>query len=66
MFEGLTFMVRGRMCCGVSRDELIVRPDPEHESDALARPHANERGSDDDPSAARDADRSSQATGRAS
>ena len=40
MFGGLTFMVSGRMCCGVSRDELIVRLDPEREEEALARPYA--------------------------
>ena len=40
MFGGLTFMVGGRMCCGVNRDELIVRLDPEREDEALARAHA--------------------------
>jgi hypothetical protein len=40
MFGGLTFMVRGHMCCGVHGDELIVRLDPADEADALARPHA--------------------------
>lgn len=40
MFGGLTFMVGGNMCCGVNGDELIVRLDPEHEEEALARPHA--------------------------
>jgi TfoX/Sxy family transcriptional regulator of competence genes len=40
MFGGLTFMVGGHMCCGVNRDELIVRLDPDREADALARPHA--------------------------
>jgi catechol 2,3-dioxygenase-like lactoylglutathione lyase family enzyme len=39
MFGGLTFMVGGNMCCGVNGDELIVRLDPGHEDDALARPH---------------------------
>jgi len=33
-------MIGGNMCCGVSGDELIVRLDPGHEGDALARPHA--------------------------
>jgi len=33
-------MVAGHMCCGVNGDELIVRLDPDHEDDALARPHA--------------------------
>ena len=40
MFGGLTFMVGGHMCCGVSRDELIVRIDPDREDEVLARPHA--------------------------
>jgi TfoX/Sxy family transcriptional regulator of competence genes len=40
MFGGLTFMVSGRMCCGVNRDELIVRLNPEREEKALARPYA--------------------------
>jgi TfoX/Sxy family transcriptional regulator of competence genes len=40
MFGGLTFMVRGNMCCGVNKDELIVRLDPGDEQEALARPHA--------------------------
>jgi hypothetical protein len=39
MFGGLTFMVAGRMCCGVAGDELIVRLDADRE-DALATPHA--------------------------
>jgi TfoX/Sxy family transcriptional regulator of competence genes len=40
MFGGLTFMVGGNMCCGVNKDELIVRLDPEREQEALSRPHA--------------------------
>ena len=40
MFGGLTFMVDGHMCCGVNRDELIVRLDPAEEDAALGRPHA--------------------------
>jgi hypothetical protein len=40
MFGGLTFMIGGNMCCGVNGDELIVRLDPDHEDEALARPHA--------------------------
>ena len=40
MFGGLTFMVGGHMCCGVHGDELIVRPTPDDEHAALARPHA--------------------------
>ena len=33
-------MVGGNMCCGVNKDELIVRLDPEREDEALSRPHA--------------------------
>jgi len=40
MFGGLTFMLAGNMCCGVNKDELIVRLDPENEDEALTRPHA--------------------------
>jgi TfoX/Sxy family transcriptional regulator of competence genes len=39
MFGGLTFMVGGNMCCGVNKDELIVRLDPEREHEALSQPH---------------------------
>jgi TfoX/Sxy family transcriptional regulator of competence genes len=28
MFGGLTFMVAGKMCCGVLKDELMVRLSP--------------------------------------
>jgi hypothetical protein len=42
MFGGLTFMVAGHMCCGVHRDELIVRLDPADEGRALTRAHARE------------------------
>ena len=28
MFGGLTFMVNGKMCVGVSKDDLMVRLDP--------------------------------------
>jgi TfoX/Sxy family transcriptional regulator of competence genes len=40
MFGGLTFMISGNMCCGVNRNELILRLDPDREDEALARPHA--------------------------
>jgi TfoX/Sxy family transcriptional regulator of competence genes len=39
MFGGLTFMVAGQMCCGVLKNDLIVRIEPA-EFDALnAQPH---------------------------
>jgi TfoX/Sxy family transcriptional regulator of competence genes len=28
MFGGITFMVRGHMCCGVLNDDLVLRLDP--------------------------------------
>ena len=40
MFGGLTFMVAGHMCCGINRDELILRLGPEAEETALTAPHA--------------------------
>jgi TfoX/Sxy family transcriptional regulator of competence genes len=36
MFGGLTFIVSGHMCCGVNKDELIVRLDPDGEEAALS------------------------------
>jgi hypothetical protein len=42
MFGGLTFMVRGHMCCGVVGSELMLRVGPDRYEDALARPHARE------------------------
>jgi hypothetical protein len=40
MFGGLTFMVAGHMCCGVNKDELIVRLNPADADAALSSPHA--------------------------
>jgi TfoX N-terminal domain len=40
MFGGLTFMVAGHMCCGVNKDELIVRLHEDDLDAALGRPHA--------------------------
>jgi TfoX/Sxy family transcriptional regulator of competence genes len=39
MFGGICFMVGGAMCCGVLRDELIVRVGADGHEDALAQPH---------------------------
>ena len=39
MFGGLTFMVAGRMACGVVKDELMVRVGPDGHGSALAEPH---------------------------
>jgi len=40
MFGGITFMVAGRMACGVIRDDLVVRVGPEGHDAALSEPHA--------------------------
>jgi TfoX N-terminal domain len=42
MFGGLAFMLHGHMCCGVVRDELMVRVGPLQYGAALARPYARE------------------------
>ena len=39
MFGGLAFMLRGNMCCGLIRDELMVRVGSAGHDEALARPH---------------------------
>jgi TfoX/Sxy family transcriptional regulator of competence genes len=39
MFGGLTFMVNGRMCCGVLKDDLVLRLTPEKAVAALRQPH---------------------------
>lgn len=40
MFGGLTFMLRGNMCCGVDKENLMVRVGPEVYDEALAQPGA--------------------------
>ena len=40
MFEGLTFMLHDKMCCGVVGDRLMVRVGPAAYDDALAEPFA--------------------------
>jgi hypothetical protein len=39
MFGGLAFLLRGNVCCGVLKRELIVRVPPDETGDALAAPH---------------------------
>jgi TfoX/Sxy family transcriptional regulator of competence genes len=40
MFGGLAFLLNGNMCCGIVRDELMVRVGAEQYQAALAQPHA--------------------------
>jgi TfoX/Sxy family transcriptional regulator of competence genes len=40
MFGGLTFMIAGRMACGVVHDDLMVRVGPDGHDAALTEPGA--------------------------
>ena len=40
MFGGLSFMLGGHMCCGVSGEDLVLRVGPEQAETALQSPHA--------------------------
>ena len=40
MFGGLSFIVGGNMCCGIVKDDLVVRVDPDGYEKALAKTHA--------------------------
>jgi hypothetical protein len=42
MFGGLTFVVRGHMCCGVVGNELMLRVGPDLYDEALQRPYTRE------------------------
>src|SRR5881392_1524622 len=39
MFGGIAFLLNGNMCCGVHRNEMIVRIDPGETAAALKQPH---------------------------
>jgi TfoX/Sxy family transcriptional regulator of competence genes len=39
MFGGLTFLVAGQMCCGVLKNDLVVRIDPSDFETVVAKPH---------------------------
>ena len=39
MFGGIAFLLNGNMCCGVHRNEMIVRIDPDETASALKQPH---------------------------
>jgi hypothetical protein len=40
MFGGIAFMLNGNMCCGVVKDDLMVRLAPDRSEEALQLPHA--------------------------
>jgi TfoX/Sxy family transcriptional regulator of competence genes len=39
MFGGITFMVSGQMCCGVLKNDLIVKVGAEGWDEIIAQPH---------------------------
>jgi TfoX/Sxy family transcriptional regulator of competence genes len=40
MFGGISFMLGRNMCCGVVRDDLVVRVGPDRYEEAVMEPHA--------------------------
>ena len=40
MFGGVGFLLNGNMACGVNKDNLVVRIDPEKQNTLLKKPHA--------------------------
>ncbi len=42
MFGGVCFLYGGHMCCGIVRDELMLRVGPDMYDTCLALPHARE------------------------
>ena len=39
MFGGLSFLLNSKMCCGVLKDILVVRVNPEDSDTLLKKPH---------------------------
>src|SRR5262249_17774941 len=40
MFGGVGFLVNGNMACGVMKDEMLVRTEPDETAALVKRPHA--------------------------
>jgi hypothetical protein len=40
MFGGLCFTLRGHMCCGIHKNDLMIRVGSERQREALTEPHA--------------------------
>ena len=40
MFGGLAFLLRGKMFCGIVKDDLMIRTGPEMYEKALSEPHS--------------------------
>ena len=39
MFGGVGFLISGNIACGVNKEDLVVRVDPERHSTLLKKPH---------------------------
>ena len=39
MFGGIAFMINGNVCCGVLKDDLLLRLAPEETEQAVSEPH---------------------------
>lgn len=39
MFGGLSFLLQGKMVCGILKDDLVVRIDPNETDELLDKPH---------------------------
>jgi TfoX/Sxy family transcriptional regulator of competence genes len=39
MMGGLCFMYKGKMCCGIVKEDLMVRVIPDRHEEALSHPH---------------------------
>ena len=39
MFGGVGFMIHGNMACGILKDDLIVRINPDQHDEVMKRPH---------------------------
>lgn len=40
MFGGLAFLIKGKMFCGIVKDDLMIRTGPENYEKVLSKPHA--------------------------
>ena len=42
MFGGICFLIDGNMCCGVIKDEMVIRADPNEADEVLSNSNARE------------------------
>ena len=41
MFDGLSFLLKGKMVCGVIKNKLVARVNPKHYKELLTMPHTS-------------------------